>query len=349
MSCAGGERAQGTSSLRIWRARSELRAAAPRPSWLDARAAALRTLRLTGCLAIGAEPATSRARPAEVAPTRGTAYARPRASPPPRWICGPGRRTTGRRRAWRLRRAKTLLKLLVLAPDRRLHREQLDELLWPDARAGRHGFHQVLYTARRALGAGSTAPAPRRVVARWGRVGRRRRVRGPRGRARAPRRSRLSRGARAVHGASCCPRTATRSGRTPARGAARDASRPAGRARGLQAAAADGAGGGRDAAARGRRGAAARGGAPRADAPFAATAAASRRSPSTSSCATSYAASRRRPRSGDARPYRELLAGEHEPARDEPTCRASSTSFVGRERELAELGRLLAAARGCSR
>jgi len=34
--------------------------------------------------------------------------------------------------AWRLRRARTLIKLLVLAPERRMHREQLEELLWPE-------------------------------------------------------------------------------------------------------------------------------------------------------------------------------------------------------------------------
>ncbi len=33
--------------------------------------------------------------------------------------------------AWRLRRARTLIKLLALAPDRQMHREQLEELLWP--------------------------------------------------------------------------------------------------------------------------------------------------------------------------------------------------------------------------
>src|SRR4051794_17232841 len=52
--------------------------------------------------------------------------------------------------AWRLRRAKTLVKLLALAPERRLHREQVVELLWPSGTPS--GLHQVLYTARRALG-----------------------------------------------------------------------------------------------------------------------------------------------------------------------------------------------------
>ncbi|HKE79708.1 MAG TPA: BTAD domain-containing putative transcriptional regulator [Solirubrobacteraceae bacterium] len=52
--------------------------------------------------------------------------------------------------AWRLRRARTLVKLLALAPERRLHREVVVELLWPDGDG--KGLHQVLYTARRALG-----------------------------------------------------------------------------------------------------------------------------------------------------------------------------------------------------
>ena len=56
--------------------------------------------------------------------------------------------------AWRLRRAKSLVKLLALAPERRLHREQVVELLWPGGDAAGGGLHQVLYTARRALGSG---------------------------------------------------------------------------------------------------------------------------------------------------------------------------------------------------
>jgi predicted ATPase/DNA-binding SARP family transcriptional activator len=54
---------------------------------------------------------------------------------------------------WRLRRAKTLVKLLALSPERRLHREQVVEVLWPDGDPAGNSLHQVLYTARRALGA----------------------------------------------------------------------------------------------------------------------------------------------------------------------------------------------------
>src|SRR5919198_1135384 len=54
--------------------------------------------------------------------------------------------------SWRLRRAKSVIKLLALAPERRLHREQLVELLWPGEDPAGNSLHQVLYTARRALG-----------------------------------------------------------------------------------------------------------------------------------------------------------------------------------------------------
>jgi predicted ATPase/DNA-binding SARP family transcriptional activator len=58
-------------------------------------------------------------------------------------------------RAWRLRKAKTLIKILALEPDRRVHRERLAELLWPerDADAAANNLNQALYAARRALDA----------------------------------------------------------------------------------------------------------------------------------------------------------------------------------------------------
>ena len=57
--------------------------------------------------------------------------------------------------AWRLRKAKALVKLLALAPERRLHRERLAELLWPDRNgdAAANNLHQALHAARRAIGA----------------------------------------------------------------------------------------------------------------------------------------------------------------------------------------------------
>lgn len=55
--------------------------------------------------------------------------------------------------AWRLRKAKTLIKLLALAPERRLHAEQAAELLWAgrDPDSARNNLHQVIFAARRAL------------------------------------------------------------------------------------------------------------------------------------------------------------------------------------------------------
>ena len=55
--------------------------------------------------------------------------------------------------AWRLRKAKSLVKLLALAPEHRVHRERATELLWPERapKAAANNFHQALYVARRAL------------------------------------------------------------------------------------------------------------------------------------------------------------------------------------------------------
>src|SRR3954471_10637215 len=64
--------------------------------------------------------------------------------------------------AWRLRKGKSLVKLLALAPEHRVHRERATEWLWPDREPGAaaNNFHQALYVARRAFeGAGGDAPA----------------------------------------------------------------------------------------------------------------------------------------------------------------------------------------------
>jgi predicted ATPase len=55
--------------------------------------------------------------------------------------------------AWRLRKAKTLIKLLALAPERRLHVDQASELLWAgrDPDSARNNLHQAIFAARRAL------------------------------------------------------------------------------------------------------------------------------------------------------------------------------------------------------
>jgi predicted ATPase/DNA-binding SARP family transcriptional activator len=55
--------------------------------------------------------------------------------------------------AWRLRKAKTLIKLLALAPERRLHADRATELLWAgrDQASARNNLHQAIFAARRAL------------------------------------------------------------------------------------------------------------------------------------------------------------------------------------------------------
>jgi predicted ATPase len=57
--------------------------------------------------------------------------------------------------AWRLRKAKELVKLLALADGHRLHREQAMDALWPDRGPDSAGnnLNQAVHAARRALGA----------------------------------------------------------------------------------------------------------------------------------------------------------------------------------------------------
>lgn len=59
--------------------------------------------------------------------------------------------------AWRLRKAKTLVKLLALAGGHRLHREALVAVLWPDrdGASAANNLHQALYVARRVVGGAS--------------------------------------------------------------------------------------------------------------------------------------------------------------------------------------------------
>src|SRR5829696_5005823 len=55
--------------------------------------------------------------------------------------------------AWRLRKAAALVKLLALASGHRLHREQAMDLLWPDAnrRASSNSLRSILHAARKIL------------------------------------------------------------------------------------------------------------------------------------------------------------------------------------------------------
>ena len=63
-----------------------------------------------------------------------------------------GRRVIGED-AWRLKKAAALVKLLALAPDHRLHSEQLIEWLWPDLDpvAAANNLRHTLHVARRIL------------------------------------------------------------------------------------------------------------------------------------------------------------------------------------------------------
>jgi DNA-binding SARP family transcriptional activator len=56
-------------------------------------------------------------------------------------------------RDWTLRKAKSLVKLLALAPRHRLHREHIIDRLWPDMgpEDGANNLHKALYMARRIL------------------------------------------------------------------------------------------------------------------------------------------------------------------------------------------------------
>src|SRR5438309_9619350 len=55
---------------------------------------------------------------------------------------------------WQRRRAGDLVKVLVLAPKRRRHREQVVDMLWPHlaSEAGFANLHKAACLARKALG-----------------------------------------------------------------------------------------------------------------------------------------------------------------------------------------------------
>ena len=60
---------------------------------------------------------------------------------------------------WTRRQAASLVKVLALAPGRRLHREQVIEALWPRASVEAAGprLHKAAHYARRALGGDGSA------------------------------------------------------------------------------------------------------------------------------------------------------------------------------------------------
>src|ERR1700760_3874258 len=59
--------------------------------------------------------------------------------------------------AWRLKKARELVKLLALAPGHQLHREQVMDVLWRDRAppAAANNLYQAVYVARRALDPGA--------------------------------------------------------------------------------------------------------------------------------------------------------------------------------------------------
>ncbi|MGH3859166.1 AfsR/SARP family transcriptional regulator, partial [Actinokineospora sp.] len=59
--------------------------------------------------------------------------------------------------AWRLRKARAIVKVLALTPGRRLHREQLADALWPDlpVAAAANQLRKALHEVRQVLGADS--------------------------------------------------------------------------------------------------------------------------------------------------------------------------------------------------
>ena len=60
---------------------------------------------------------------------------------------------------WRLRKAKTLVKVLALAPGHWLHRDVVVDMLWPDAepQAASNNLHQLIHYVRRMMGPESIA------------------------------------------------------------------------------------------------------------------------------------------------------------------------------------------------
>ena len=67
---------------------------------------------------------------------------------------------------WRLAKARSLVKIVALAPSQSIHREQLVDLLWPelDPDAGSNNLHQALHVARRTLGALFPETKPNRIL-----------------------------------------------------------------------------------------------------------------------------------------------------------------------------------------
>ena len=82
------------------------------------------------------------------------------------WLLGRFRVCNGSRLveecAWRRRKAAAIIKLIALAPQQRLHREQIMDLLWRDfePRAAANNLRRTLHAARRALDPSAGSPSP---------------------------------------------------------------------------------------------------------------------------------------------------------------------------------------------
>src|SRR6267143_7141948 len=78
-----------------------------------------------------------------------------------------GRRVSSE--AWRHRRGADLVKSLALAPQHRLHREQLMEQLWPElgAEAAAANLRKAVHYARRGLGGNETIGTDGDVMVLW--------------------------------------------------------------------------------------------------------------------------------------------------------------------------------------
>src|SRR5262249_54991363 len=72
-----------------------------------------------------------------------------------------------RNEEWRLRKARSLLKLLALAPGHRLHRERATDLLWPelDLASALNNLHRAIHMLRDLLEPGRMRAAPSRYIA----------------------------------------------------------------------------------------------------------------------------------------------------------------------------------------
>jgi predicted ATPase/DNA-binding SARP family transcriptional activator/DNA-binding CsgD family transcriptional regulator len=71
---------------------------------------------------------------------------------------------------WRRKKAAALVKLLALAPEHRLHRERVMDMLWPelDAKNQANSMRQALHAARRVLDPGTTPDSASRYLGRTG-------------------------------------------------------------------------------------------------------------------------------------------------------------------------------------